>query len=340
MSPTHQSPQAGSGAHLAALVLGVTALLTLIVTAFAWPASEVAPREVPVGVVGPAEAAAVFEQGTSALGEDAFAITPLDSRTEAVAAIEDRDVSAAVVFAPEGAELLTASAGGPAVAQMMEQLATHLSTAQPDQPAVTVTDVVPLPEDDPRGLVFNAGSLPIVLGGLLAGVLVALRVRGGLASVVTVLGIAAAGGLATVGVLQGWLGALDGSYWANAGVVSLGIAAIGLTLVGLRRAIGLAGLPLGALTILLLGNPLSGVATAPELLPSGWSTLGQLLPPGATGTALRSTAFFDGAGAGVPLLVLATWALVGAALALAPWRRRTPEPAPLEEEQAAVTAAS
>ena len=105
-------------------------------------------------------------------------------------------------------------------------------------------------------------------------------------------------------MLQGWLGALDGSYWANAGVVSLGIAAIGLTLVGLRRTIGMAGLPLGAMTILLLGNPLSGVTSAPELLPTGWSTLGQLLPPGATGTALRSTAFFDGAGAGLPLLVL------------------------------------
>ena len=132
------------------------------------------------------------------------------------------------------------------------------------------------------------------------------------------LGIAAGGGLAATGVLQGWLGALDGSYWANAGVFSLGIAAIGLTLVGLRRAIGMAGPPLGAMTILLLGNPLSGVTSAPEPLPTGWSTLGQLLPPGATGTALRSTAFFDGAGAGLPLLILSVWVLAGAALALLP----------------------
>ena len=32
-------------------------------------------------------------------------------------------------------------------------------------------------------------------------------------------------------------------------------------------------------------------------------------PPSAVCTALRSTAFFDGAGAGVPLLVLTCWAL-------------------------------
>ena len=211
------------------------------------------------------------------------------------------------------------------MAQMMQQIAVQLAAAHPEQPPVTTTDVVPLPADDPRGLVFNAGSLPIVLGGILVGVVVALRVRGGLDSILATLGIAVGGGLAITGVLQGWLGALDGSYWVNAGVVSLGIAAIALTLVGLRRAIGMAGLPIGAMTILLLGNPLSGVTSAPELLPSGWSTLGQLLPPGATGTALRSTAFFDGAGAGPSLLVLTCWVLAGAALAMAPRIRRTTE---------------
>ena len=196
-----------------------------------------------------------------------------------------------------------------------------MAAAQPGGTTVTTTDVVPLPQDDPRGLVFGSGSLPIVLGGLLVGVLVALLVGGGMASILTVLGAAAGAGLATVGILQVWLGALDGSYWANAGVVALGIAAIALAVVGLRRAVGPAGVPVAALTILLLGNPLSGVMTAPELLPAGWSTLGQLLPPGATGTALRSTAFFDGAGAGTALLVLACWVLVGSALALLPARR-------------------
>lgn len=327
---TPTSTTTPSRAHLAAMVLGVTALLTLIVTAFAWPASEIAPRALPVAAVGPAEAVAGFENGTAALGDDALDVIAMDSRAAAVTAIEERDVSAAFVFTPEGAELLTASAGSPAVAQMMQQIAVQLAAAHPEQPPVTTTDVVPLPADDPRGLVFSAGSLPIVLGGLLAGLVVALRVRGGRDSVLATLAIAAGGGLAVVGVLQGWLGALDGSYWANAGVVSLGIAAIGLTLVGLRRTIGMAGLPLGAMTILLLGNPLSGVTSAPELLPTGWSTLGQLLPPGATGTALRSTAFFDGAGAGLPLLVLSVWVLAGAALALVPGRR-TPEHAAEQE---------
>jgi hypothetical protein len=63
--------------------------------------------------------------------------------------------------------------------------------------------------------------------------------------------------------------------------------------------------------MMLLGNPLSGLTSAPEMLPSGWGALGQLLPPGAAGTALRSVAFFDGAGAGRPLLVLSCWFVGG-----------------------------
>jgi hypothetical protein len=50
------------------------------------------------------------------------------------------------------------------------------------------------------------------------------------------------------------------------------------------------------------------------MLPSGWGTLGQWLPQGATATLLRSTAFFDGAGATSAIVVLTGWALAGATL--------------------------
>ena len=56
------------------------------------------------------------------------------------------------------------------------------------------------------------------------------------------------------------------------------------------------------------------------MLPAGWGARGQLLPPGAVNSALRSVAFFDGAGAARPLLVLAIWALVGLVLTLVPGR--------------------
>jgi hypothetical protein len=81
--------------------------------------------------------------------------------------------------------------------------------------------------------------------------------------------------------------------------------------------------------MVLIGNPFSAVASAPELLPRPAGDLGQLLPPGAGGNLLRSTGLFDGAGAGGHLAVLAAWALAGVAcLALAGLRERRPAPLP------------
>jgi hypothetical protein len=73
---------------------------------------------------------------------------------------------------------------------------------------------------------------------------------------------------------------------------------------------------------MFVGNPLSGITSAPELLPKPWGTLGQLLPPGAGGSLLRSTAFFGGWGSGAHLAVLIAWILFGcAALAASAWRQ-------------------
>jgi hypothetical protein len=146
--------------------------------------------------------------------------------------------------------------------------------------------------------------------------------------VVAALGFAAVGGLAMTAVLQFWLGSLAGSYWANSAVVALGIAATATFLLGMERAFGLVGLGVAAAVMVLLGNPLSGIASAPEMLPTGWGTLGQLLPPGAVGTTLRSVAFFDGAGSGMSLLVLGAWLVVGLFLSLVPLRRARSVEAP------------
>jgi hypothetical protein len=118
-------------------------------------------------------------------------------------------------------------------------------------------------------------------------------------------------GLAAVGIAQGWLGILGGSWLVNAGVLSLTMLAIGSTVAGLTALIGRAGLPLGALLMVLVGNPFSGIATAPELLPQPAGQIGQLMPPGAGGNLLRSVAFFDGAGGGGHLTVLLVWAGLG-----------------------------
>lgn len=299
------------------LALGLTALLSVLLTAFAWPASQTAPRDVPLALVGPAPVTSAIEDQLAADG--AFDVTVVADRDEAVAAIEDREVYGALVITPAGSELLTAPAGSPMVAQLLVQGVTAMAAEQ-GTPPPAVTEVVPLPTDDPRGAAFAAGALPLVLGGLATAVLVSTAVAGRGRQLVAVGSVAVLSGLALTAVLQLWFGALTGSYLANAGVVALGISAMALPLLGLRNVLGMPGLGLGAAVMLLIGNPFSGLASAPELLPSGWSSVGQWLPPGAIGQALRSTAYFDGAAAGWPLLILAGWACAGALLLAIPRR--------------------
>jgi hypothetical protein len=318
-----------SWGHVAAAVAGLTLLLSVLLTAFAWPAANSEPHEVPFALAAPGPVAAQVEQGLAAgLGAEAFDVRRVADRTRAVAAIEDREVYGALVVGPQGAEMLTASAASPAVAQILGQVAARLpadpsaaASAAPSVSPVPVTDVVPLPADDPRGAGLAAGSLPLVLGGIAAAAVLTLRVRGTGRRLSGVLGFAVAGGLAMTAILQFWLGSLDGDYWTTSAVVALAVGATATVILALERLLGVAGLGLGAAVMMLLGNPLSGLTSAPELLPAGWGTLGQMLPPGAAATALRSVAFFDGAGMQPALVVLGCWLAFGLVLFAVPVRR-------------------
>lgn len=324
-----QSVQPGStavpGSHGPAWLAGVqipvivAVLLTVLVAAFAWPALNSAPRGVDLAVVAPAPVAGQIEaQLAAGAGEDAFDVTVIEDRAAAEQAIRGREVYGALVVGPQGGEALVATAASPAVAQLLTQLANGIP-AEAGGP-LPVTDVVPLPADDPRGVGLAVGLLPLIGGGVALGALTALRVTGRWARPAVILVGSLVSGLVVVGLLQGWLGALDGGYWTTSMVASLLILAISATVTGLHRVLGMAGVGLAVLVMVVLGNPLSGVSSAPELLPAGWGAFGQWLPPGAGATAVRSVALFDGAGAGMALLVLAVWALVGLGLGLLPGR--------------------
>src|SRR4029453_16908032 len=86
---------------------------------------------------------------------------------------------------------------------------------------------------------------------------------------------------------------VGGDWVANAAALSLTVAAIASVIAGLKALLGERGVALGALTMILVGNPFSGVGSAPELLPEPVGGLGQALPPGAGGNLLRTTGFFS-----------------------------------------------
>ncbi|HEY9375109.1 ABC transporter permease [Streptomyces sp.] len=301
---------------VAVLVL-IPVVAALALWAFAWPTARLAPRDLPVGVAGPAAATAQLEQSL-ARHEGAFEVHRYANAGAAREAIEDRAVYGAAVVTPRGPELLTATAASPVVAQLLrEAFAAQLPAGT--QPKVV--DVVPAPAADPRGSAFASSLLPLAISGAAAGAVVTLLGLRGLRAGATLVGAAALAGLTGAALADSWLGALTGSWWAEAGVLGLTVLAIGGTMAGLGALLGPRGLGLGGLLMILIGNPFSGVASAPQLLPEPAGLLGQWLPPGAAGTALRSVAFFDGNGAGDALLVLSLWAAAGLTAVLAAGRR-------------------
>ncbi|MGI5168381.1 hypothetical protein ACQEU3_28925 [Spirillospora sp. CA-253888] len=292
----------------AGVALAAAVLQMIMILAFAWPASRVEPRELPVVAAGP-QAAAVAERLERAR-PGAFAVETLPDEAAARRALADREAYGAIVTTPSGPRVLVASAASPTAAQLLGQLAQQLAQA----PAAPVQDVVAADPDDPRGAGFGALALPLIMSGLAAAVLLTFAVPGLAARAAGVAAFAVLGALGSALLAHTWLSLLPGSFWAVAGVIALSLLAVTGTVAGLAAALGRPGIGLGALTLLLLGNPLSGATSAPEMLPEPWGALGQYLPPGAAATLLRSVAFFDGARSAGPAAVLAIWAAAGFAL--------------------------
>ncbi|WMM73793.1 hypothetical protein RCF27_05640 [Rhodococcus pyridinivorans] len=149
--------------------------------------------------------------------------------------------------------------------------------------------------------------------------------------------LAAVGGIVVASILTFAFGSIESTFWPVAGSMALGIAALALPLAGLQKAFGAKGFTIGAMAMMFLGNPLAGIATTSAWLPSGLGTFGQILPPGAAGTLVRSAAYFDGAGGLVALSTLVTWIVVGLLLYAVGMRRAVGEEA-AERPSAQVTA--
>jgi hypothetical protein len=291
----------------AATILLVAAAVAIALTLFAWPAARLEPRDLPIGVAGPSAATDPIEQRLHAQ-DGAFEVERYADEAAAREAIEDRDVYGALVATPTGPKLLTASAASQRVAQMLTQAADESANTR-----VHVEDVVPAP---PASSGLSSAVFPLILAGSLTAAAAGLLGSGALRRTGFVVGGSLLAGLAAAPIVDSWLGVVEGDWFANAGVLSLTILAIAAFVAGMEALFGRIGGIVGALTMILIGNPFSGVGSAPELLPQPVGDIGQLMPPGAGGNLLRSTGFFDGAAAEGHLIVLAAWAAAGLTMLL------------------------
>ena len=260
-----------SVAALYGLVGGV--VIAVLVMAFVWPAATSKPQNLPVGISGPDRPGRRPGSRARRAGSRAFTLVEVDSRDDAVAQIESRELYGAILL--DEPEVLVATAASPIAAQALRGVATQLQTqisetaqaalvaqlqqlgaalasgqpptappasgAAPEIPQVAVTDVVPLADSDPTGAGLAAASFPLTIGGMLGGILLSLLVAGAVRRLIGLLVFGVTAGALAALVMQTWFGLLQGDWLLNAAALGLGMTATAAFITGMNAVFGRAG---------------------------------------------------------------------------------------------------
>jgi len=319
---------------VAIVLLPATVLMLAFAFFYVGAFHDPKPHQVPVAVVGPPAAAAQL----SSLPGDPLDARQASSRRDALSQIDDREVYGAYEVATN--RLFVASAANRATAVALERTFNRVAAAQ-RRPAVRVTDVKPLPIKDPNGTAAFYAVIAWMFGGYIGATLIGLigsprstSRRRAAARVAALAGFGVVGGVLSVVMLRASFDVFSGHVVAMSAIGALTIFSSGAATAGIQAAAGPAGTGLVILVFVILGNSASGGPFARPLLPGLWSTIGGVLPPGASVDLSRSALFFDGARIAGPILVLVVWAVLGTLLALA-LGGRIMNPVDVEAEAAA-----
>ncbi|MCC2313282.1 hypothetical protein [Cellulomonas xiejunii] len=295
---------------LLGMTVALGAVLAILLAIFILPSLKSGPTDLPVGLVGSSQEADRFEEALTASAPGAYHVQEFTDQATLVEAVRGREVVGGFVVGPNGVHSVVASAGGGAIAQSVSATAQAIGTAM--GVPVTTDDVVALPTTDPSGIGIGGLAFPLVFGGIVP--VVAFRTafaRSNTWKLVGLLTFSVVGGLVVATVLRFPFGSIDSAFLPVAGAMALGIAAMAFPLTGLQEAFGGKGFTIGAMSMMFLGNPFAGIATTAAWLPTGLGAFGQILPPGATGTLVRSVAYFGGTGGLTAGLTLGAWVVIG-----------------------------
>lgn len=219
-------------------------------------------------------------------------------------------------------------AGGEQGAQAAAQLEQmKVQAEQASAMEVKTTAVVPLSENDSSGTGLAIAAFPLVIGGILGGSFSVLRVNGTWRRFATATLYAVIGGALTALILSTWFGFIPGDFatlWAAFAATYLATASF---MIGFGSLLGpAAGLGLGAVITMFIGNPISGATMPSAFLPGAWGAIGQMMVPGASSTLLRSIAYFPEVATSGQWLVLGSWIAFGLLAGVIGWalkERRT-----------------
>lgn len=222
-------------------------------------------------------------------------------------------------------------AGGEQGAQAAAQLEQMKAQAeQASAMTVKTTAVVPLSDSDTSGSGIAIAAFPLVMGGTIGGVLSLTLIKGTwrrFATATLYAVIAGALTALTALILSTWFGFIPGDFatlWAAFGATYLATASFMIGMGALL--VPAAGLGLGAVVTMFIGNPISGASMPSAFLPGAWGQIGQMMVPGASSTLLRSIAYFPEAARSDQWLVLGSWIAFGLLTGVIGWavkERRT-----------------
>jgi hypothetical protein len=224
--------------HVLVAAVVVPLVFAVTLAAFAWPSARIEPRDLPLGLAGSAAATRPVEKQLAEHSGGAFDLRRYADAAAAREAIEDREIYGAVVVSSNGSRMLTSSAASPLVAGMLERALAQDASSGPGAEHPRALDVVPADEDDPRGAVLNSLVLPLVLSSVILAVMMVQLGRPGLVQASTLFAASALAGLVGITMVQGWLGALEGPWLVNAGVLSLTMLAVASFITGAAAWLG------------------------------------------------------------------------------------------------------
>lgn len=301
------------------LILPLIAALvaTFAALAFSWPLQTMEAKDLPISVVGSEAQVAQIENRLQASGRgDTFDLIRADSREKAVEQIEAQESYGSIVF-QDGAtpEVLTAPAASSQVATMLNDMAGQIST--PGQQEQAATAVVPYSENDPAGVGLMMSYLPAMLVSIIGGAIISLALRGVRQRLVGLTLYAVLAGAVLAFIFSVWFSAIPLGFATAWGIYSASLLATGLFIVGVGASLGkpAAGVGLGAVLTMLVGNPISGMTLPAPFIWGGLGYLGQWLVPGATNALLRTESYFPSASSSAAWTALALWILLGLGLA-------------------------
>jgi hypothetical protein len=282
-----------------AIVMG-----SLFVASYSLALGDPVPHRIDTALVGdPATHASTVDE-VQRVAQGGLAFHGYASAPNALHAIDEQAVYAALDLTAPTPTLYVASAAGASVARVLDQVATAA-------PGIRVVDTRPLGTHDPSGVEIFYLMLVATIVGFIT--VFQVGANAGPISVRRWIGLVAglAVGAALVFTLvDRLLRRLTLPLFETWGILALHILAVASFCSLMVVLIGRWAIVPTWLLFVVLGNSSSGGAVAPPLLPAPFAFVSQWLPSGATVTALRNAVYFPAWQHAQPIAVLATWAVV------------------------------